>query len=153
MNKSTENLLTFAKILVDSGGVNTCGITADIYHVELEKLARANKRGGESVHQAYARLGRETETGALLLKGALWGPKPRQAPQDLPLPKPNPTTEAGRELQELAEFMAKEKNISGERASGRILADPSRKDLLQRLMREEREATREVRDQRWSLPA
>jgi hypothetical protein len=60
-----SNTLTFAKVLVDSEGRNHCGITSDQYHKELEKLAAANKRDGESLQQSYVRLSQETETGAL----------------------------------------------------------------------------------------
>jgi hypothetical protein len=74
----------------------------------------------------------------------------RLKPQDLPVApkKPEPIGEAARELREMAEWMAKENGLTIEQASSRILSDPSRKQFLQRLLREEREATAEVRRQR-----
>jgi hypothetical protein len=94
-----KGVITFAKVLIDSEGRNDLGVTSDIYHSELQKLAKANKRDGESVEQAYVRLGQETETGALLLKAALWAPAPKQAPQDFADRKsPEPIGPAAREL-------------------------------------------------------
>jgi hypothetical protein len=36
-----SNTLTFAKVLVDSDGRSDCGITSDVYHEQLQKLALA----------------------------------------------------------------------------------------------------------------
>jgi hypothetical protein len=141
------DVITIAKRVVDSGGRDHGGVTSDVYHRELEKLALANRLDGETMQKAYVRLAETTETGSLLFKAALWGPPPKQAPQDFPLPKPK-LTGAALELQELAESMAADKKISVERAKGRLLSDPDRKDLLRRLMRQERETTNRVSAQR-----
>jgi hypothetical protein len=149
-----SNTLVFAKVLVDSEGTNYCGITTDLYHKELEKLAQANKRDGESLQQSYVRLSQESETGALLLKAALWAPAPKQAPQDfVSRKKPEPIGEAARELDGLATELARRKGISRERASGQLMADPSRQELVRRVLAEEKAATREVSAQRWPMPA
>jgi hypothetical protein len=116
-------------------------------------LRRANKREGESVEQAYTRLAETTESGSLLLKAAIWAPKPKQAPQDLvPRKKPEPLGPAAREMQAIAEEMARAKGISSDRAVGRIMQDPGRQELVRRLLAEEQAATREVRAQRWPMP-
>jgi hypothetical protein len=149
-----KNVLTFAKMLVDSDGRNHCGITSDVYHEQLQKLAIANKRDGESPQQAYVRVAEQTEAGALLLKAALWAPAPRQAAQDLVSRKrPEPIGEAARELDELAAELARSKGISRERASGQLMADPSRQELVRRVLAEEKAATADVRAQRWPMPA
>jgi hypothetical protein len=148
-----SNTLTFAKLLVDSDGKNHCGITSDVYHEQLEKLALANKRDGESPQQAYVRVAEQTETGALLLKAALWAPAPRQAAQDFANPKGSePIGPAARELRELAEEMGRAKKITPERAAGRILQDPSMRELRDRVMAEEKSSTANVARQRWPMP-
>jgi hypothetical protein len=149
-----SNTLTFAKMLVASEGKNHCGITSDVYHEQLEKLAAENKRNGESLQQAYVRMAEQTEAGALLMKAALWAPAPKQAAQDFADRKgPEPLGPAARELRELAEQMGRAKNITAERAAGRILQDPSLKELRDRVMAEEKAATANVERQRWPMPA
>ena len=149
-----SNTLTFAKILVDSEGRNHCGVTSDVYHKALEKLAAEHKRDGDSLQQSYVRVAEQTEAGALLLKAAIWAPAPKQAPQDFADRKgPAPLGPAARELRALAEQMGRAKNISPERASGRILQDPSMKELRDRVLAEEKAATGAVERQRWPMPA
>jgi hypothetical protein len=149
---STSNTLTFAKVLVDSDGRNHCGVTSDIYHAELEKLAKANKRDGESVQQAYVRVSEQTEAGSLLLKAALRAPAPapKQEVQDLPA-RPEPAGEASAELERLARFEAKAKGGSYEQNYVRLLTSPEHKQLVMRARAEELHATRMVADSRWPL--
>jgi hypothetical protein len=147
-----RNVLTFAKVLVDSNGQNHCGITSDVYHAELEKLARENKRDGESLQQAYVRMSEQTESGRLLMKAALWGPAPVQAAQDFVNPRPEPIGEASKELEELARYMARSKNWTYERAYSELYTDPERKALVDRVKREEADTTARVRAQRFPMP-
>jgi hypothetical protein len=86
-------------------------------------------------------------------QAALWAPAPRQAAQDFRCPRSPSRLARRRELDELATEMARSKGISRERASGQLMADPSRQELVRRVLAEEKAATREVRDQRWSMPA
>jgi hypothetical protein len=150
MDKSMQNTLVFAKCLVEDG--NHCGITSDVYHNELEKLARANRRDGESLQQSYVRMAEQTEKGALLLKAAIAAPKPKAAPQDLvPRSKPKPAGPASRELDEMAREMARAKKISFEQAHTALQTDPTRAELVARMRREEREATNRVASARWPI--
>jgi hypothetical protein len=55
-------------------------------------------------------------------------------------------------LRELAEQMGRAKKITTERAAGRILQDPSMKELRDRVLAEEKAATANVERQRWSMP-
>jgi hypothetical protein len=154
MDQNIKNTLTFAKVLVDSNGANHCGFDSSVYHKALEDYAKEHKRPSETLQQGYSRLGMEDEIGRTLLKAALWAPAPRQAAQDFADRKgPEPIGEAARELRTLAEEMGKAKRISPERAAGRILQDPSMKQLRDRVLAEEKAATANVERQRWPMPA
>jgi hypothetical protein len=154
-----KGTIRFAKVLVDSNGRNHCGITSDVYHNELEKLARANKRETESVQQAYCRLAETSETGALLFKAALWAPKPETAPQDFVRPTPPPRGPNAALLNRIVDDFVSRYNRSNEkklsRAQGfdRVYNDPANRDLREKVKAEELTASRAVRDQRdpiWS---
>jgi hypothetical protein len=89
----------------------------------------------------------------LLFKAAMIAP-PRQAAQDFPLPKkPEAAGPASRELDALAREMARDKGISFQQAHAQLQSDtdPERKALVARVRREEMDATRMIRDQRWPI--
>jgi hypothetical protein len=143
------DVLDIAGALNKSG--HSFGLDRDDFHREIEKRAEASKLPHESAAQSYTRI-LGTPEGRELYK-AYRAAKPRQAPQDfVPRKKPEPLGPAARELQELADEMGRAENISSDRAKGRIMASPSHQDLVRRLLREEREATADVRRQRWALP-
>jgi hypothetical protein len=147
-----KNTLTFAKLLVDSNGRNHCGITSDVYHDQLMRLARIEKRENESVQQAYRRLAESSETGALLFKAALWAPKPEQSAQDLVSPTPPPPKgPAAEALDKLVdEFSAKYnrtttgRKISRQQAYSRVIDLPENRRLRDAVRREEMEQTLRV---------
>jgi hypothetical protein len=140
----------FAKLLVETR--NPCGLTRQDFEEEIAK--RAGRREGESTAQAFTRYATTTEDGKLLFKAAVMAPAPKQAPQDFPTKKPEPKGGAATaELNELARAMAREKNFSFEQAFSRLWSDPTRADLVNRVKREQVEATRDVRDQRWPIAA
>jgi hypothetical protein len=144
MDKRTQNLLVFAKILTEGG--SACGMARQDYENEIIK--QAERRDGESPQQAFTRYITQDETGKLLFKAAMRAP-PRQAPQDLARDaESEPSTDAQRELDRLARDVARRANISLSRAKGRVLQDPQHKKLVRALMTEERRATAEVRRQR-----
>jgi hypothetical protein len=139
--------LRFAKILNETG--HSSGLDKGTYHRELERLAKAAKRSTESMPQAYTRIATETPEGRELFKAyhnAPVGKQPVQAAQDLPY---QPVGDASAELERTAREAARSKNISYERAYTALLTDPTRKELVARVRREELDATRMVRDQRW----
>jgi hypothetical protein len=140
----------FAKIWLETG--ESCGLDRTHYVAEIARLAKASKRGGESDAQAWTRVATESDQGRLLFKAAVMGPAPKQAPQDFPLPsKPLAAGPASEELNELARDMARRKNISFEQAHTALQTDPERKELVARVRREERDATRMVHDTRWPI--
>jgi hypothetical protein len=140
---------TFAKILVDQG--DPCGL--DRQHFEDEITKRAERREGESAAQAFTRYATTTPDGRLLFKAAVMAP-PRQAAQDLPVPKkPLSAGEASDELNELARAMAKEKNLKFEQAFSALWTDPERAELVARVRREEAEQRTRVQDSRWPIRA
>jgi hypothetical protein len=87
----------------------------------------------------------------LLLKAALLAP-PRQAAQDIPVPKkPESAGPATRELEALARDMARSKRYSYEQAFSALYTDPERAELVQRVKREEAEQRRAVVAQRFPM--
>jgi hypothetical protein len=145
-----DALLKFAKILTEGTG-DSCGIDRDVYHRAIEKRALETKRANETLPQAYTRVVTETDEGRLLLKAyrsAPVAPPPKQAPQDL---KYQAVGEASAELEEMARAEAKSKNITFQQAFARLLTNPDRAKLRERVMAEERHATLEVRRQRWPM--
>jgi hypothetical protein len=142
--------LRFAKILTNTG--EACGLDKDSLHQAIEKLAMETKRADESLAQAYSRtISEPGSDGALLFKAyklAPEGKKPVQAAQSL---KPEPIGEASAELERTARAMAKEKRITYQQAYSRLISDPERRELLERVKAEERAATGRVADSRWPL--
>jgi hypothetical protein len=88
----------------------------------------------------------------VLFKAAMLAP-PRQAVQDLPVPKkrPEPETPAAKELDALAREMARAKKYSYEQAFSRLYTDPERAELVARVKREEADLKRRVADARFPL--
>jgi hypothetical protein len=144
-----KGVVAFAKMIVDNGGANPLGMHRQDFENEIIK--RAERRDGESSQQAFTRFITETETGRVLFKAAMLAP-PRQAPQDLPVPeRPEPAGEASAELERLAQFEAKAKNVSFQQAYTRLLTSPEHRELVRRVKHEELTATRMVADSRWPL--
>jgi hypothetical protein len=147
-------VLDIAKRLVDSGGRDHGGVTSDVYHKRLTDLAIANRLEGETVQRAYVRLAETTETGALLFKAAMWGPPPKQAPQDFADPTPKSKGPAQSKLDALVdEFVANYNRTNSKRLSraqgyDRVFSDPANRELRDAVKAEERRATREVADSR-----
>jgi hypothetical protein len=147
------DLRHFAKILVTQG-LNG-GLDRQDFERDIAKRAEAIRAPGESREQAFVRYSTTTDDGRLLFKAAMLAP-PRQAAQDFPLPKkPEAAGPASRELDELARAMARDKGISFERAHAQLQSDtdPERKALVARVRREEQDAARMIRDQRWPITA
>jgi hypothetical protein len=143
----------FAKILNETG--NPSGLNRDDFHRAIEKRAKETRLDGETSAQSYTRIATQTPEGRELFK-AYGNAPPRQAAQDLPVPKmPEPAGPASRELDELARWMAKDKGISFQQAHARLQADtdPQRKALVARVRREEMEATQRVREARSPITA
>jgi hypothetical protein len=132
---------------------NALGLDRSDFHRELTKLAAESRRPTESIEQSYARLAVESEAGKALFKGAVFGPAPVEAAQDLVKPMPQSAGKASSELEALARDMARRKNMSYERAYSELYTDPERAELVARVRREERDATARVRAQRFPLPA
>jgi hypothetical protein len=59
--------------------------------------------------------------------------------------------EAGRQLNELAAAMARSKSLSMQESYSRLIADPSRAELIRRVREEEKRATEAATRQRWPL--
>jgi hypothetical protein len=145
-----KGIVTFAKMIVGNGGANALGMHRQDFEGEI--IRRAEKRQGESSQQAFTRFITTDETGKLLFKASLLAPV-RQAAQDL-APRKSPEPEGGpatRELNEMARAMARDKGLSFEQSFSRIWSDPARAELVNRAKREQTEARREVRDQRWPM--
>jgi hypothetical protein len=136
----------FAKILVTQG--LDCGRTRQDFEEDIAKRSEEIRAPGETKEQVFTRYATTTDDGRLLLKASMMAP-PRQAAQDLPVPKtPEPAGPASKELDDLARWMAKEKGISFQQAHARLQADPERKALVARVRREEIEAGQRVREAR-----
>ena len=75
---------------------------------------------------------------------------PRQAAQDLSRVKPS-AGPASEELERMARAMAKEKKLTYQQAYSRLISDPSRKEMLAEIRREEARQRAQVFESRWSL--
>jgi hypothetical protein len=127
----------FAKIFNNTGIAS--GYTRDDFNRALEKRAAETKSAFETKEQAYARVATQTIEGRELFKAAVNGPAPRQQPQDWVVADKKPMmsdTEA--ELDRRASEMSRREGISKERAAGRILGTSEGKELLRRLLAEEK---------------
>ena len=145
------DVLDFAKIQNQTRQL--VGLNKAHYHAEIQKRAAETRSSHESEEQAYTRI-LLTPDGKELYKAYRNALEPRQAAQDfVPRKKPEPLGPAARELDELAAEVAREKKISREKASARIMADPEHGPLVRHVLAEEQSATAEVKRQRWPMPA
>jgi hypothetical protein len=141
----------FAKMLVVQG--IDCGQTRQDFEEDIAKRSESIRRPGESREQAWTRFATTTDDGRLLFKAAMRAPPmepPRQAAQDLVREK-KPAGPASEELERMARAMAREKNLTYQQAFSRLISDPSRREHLEEIKREEERARRAVSDQRWPL--
>ena len=145
------DILDIAKSFCKSG--HNFGLDRSHFEAEIHKRAAATRLPGETREQGFVRISTETEAGRTLFKAAVFGPAPVQAAQDFPARRPQPAGDASKELEELARDMARRKNMSFERAYSQLYTDPERKALVERIKREEADATRRVRAQRFPMPA
>src|SRR5262245_41170169 len=131
----------FAKMVVLNGGTNALGMHRQDFEEAIAKRAETTRAPGESRQQAFTKYATTTNDGRLLFKASLLAP-PRQAAQDIPVPKrPEPAGEASAELERLARFEAKAKGVKYEQAYARLLTSPEHRELVRRVKAEELSAT------------
>jgi hypothetical protein len=123
------------------------GLDRGHFHDEITKRAESARLPNQSKESAYVAV-LETEEGKQLYKAMRAAPAPRSPQQDFVDPKPEPATDAERELDRLARQVARTANISMTRAKGRVLQDPQHKKLVSALMAAEQRASAEVKRQR-----
>jgi hypothetical protein len=154
-----DHTLSIAKRIADANPFEQRHVAAEWnlskrdYEAEIEKRSEDYRRPGESRQQAFTRFATETPEGKALMKAALAAPPaapPKFADQDL-VPEKPPGGPASEELMRLARSMAKERKLTVDQAAARILSDPTRKDLLAEILREERRARTMISESRWPL--
>lgn len=130
------NTVDFAKILNMTG--NASGLTRDVFHAELMKLAKASQRENETVEQAYRRTAIETPAGRELFKAIRLAPAPKAA-QETPVTKskPEPVGPASRQINDMARAKAAETGVSFEKAFTKVYTDPKNIELRARVRAEE----------------
>jgi hypothetical protein len=144
MDKGVE---TFAKMIVDNGGTNPCGMYRQDFEGEI--VRRAERRDGESAAQSFTRFITTDDVGKLLFKAAMLAPpraaNPKPAVQDL---KRIQAGEATRDLEALAQEMADKMKVSREKAYTALWTDPRRAELVAAVKQEERDLAEWMKTQR-----